>query len=132
MLYAEVNSAKKAIQEFDQSNVFGARLLNVEFWESPEELAEKRDQMQMRQFRQIFYPPKEREDGGRNDLGGQQRGGGYPRDRGGKSFNNNQRDPRQGGQMPQVRGQQPIMQPMMMQANFPAGMGSGYPMQQPI
>lgn len=43
VLYAEVNSANKAIQEFDQSNVFGARLLNVEFWESPEELAEKRD-----------------------------------------------------------------------------------------
>jgi hypothetical protein len=132
VLYAEVNSAKKAIQEFDQSNVFGARLLNVEFWESPEELAEKRDQMQIRQFRQIFYPPKEREDGGRFDHSGQQRGGGYQRGRGGKSFNNNQRDPRQGGQMPQgPRGQQQIMQPMMMQANFP-GMGAGYPMQQPI
>jgi len=126
VLYAEVNSAKKAIQEFDQSNVFGARLLNVEFWESPEELAEKRDQMQIRQFKQIFYPPKEREDGGRLDHSGQQRGG-YQRGRGGKSFNNNQRDPRQFGQMPQG----PRVQQPMMQANFP-GMGAGYPMQQPI
>lgn len=51
ILYADVNAAKKAIQQFDQSNVFGARLLNVEFWESPEELAEKRDARQWRQVR---------------------------------------------------------------------------------
>jgi hypothetical protein len=58
ILYADVNCAKKAIQEFDQSNVFGARLLSVEFQESPEDLAEKKEQRQMRQFKQFFFPPK--------------------------------------------------------------------------
>lgn len=80
ILYADVNSAKKAIQEFDQSNVFGARLLNVEFWESPEELAEKRDQRQLRQMKQFLYPPKNFSDDGKMDQTGQQqqyRGVGY-------------------------------------------------------
>ena len=85
--------------------------------------------MQLRQLRQFWYPPKDREDG-RIDPSGQQRGGGYQRGRGGKNFNNNPR----GGQMTQgPRSQQPIMQPIMMQANFP-GMQTGYtvPMQAPV
>jgi len=101
-LYADVNAAKKAIQVFDQSNVFGARLLNVEFWESPEELAEKRDQRQWRQVKQFLYPP--RSDGMEDQLGQQQqRGGGNQRGRG-----KNQGGQRQGapyGQAP--RGQHP-------------------------
>ena len=76
--------------------------------------------MQLRQLRQFWYPPKDREDG-RIDPSGQQRGGGYKRGRGGKNFNNNPR----GGQMTQgPRSQQQIM----MQANFP-GMPTGYPVQ---
>lgn len=58
ILYADVNSAKKAIQKFDQSNVFGSRLLSVEFWESPEEREEKRDKRQMREFKHIFDDAK--------------------------------------------------------------------------
>lgn len=102
ILYADVNAAKKAIQEFDQSNVFGSRLLNVEFWESPEERAEKREQKQWRSVKQFFYPPK-MNDGMEEkfDFPGQQRerGGGFNRGRGGK-YNNN---PRQ-DQMPYGEG----------------------------
>lgn len=43
ILYADLNHAKKAIQEYDQSNIFGSRVLSVEFWESPEERAEKKE-----------------------------------------------------------------------------------------
>jgi len=108
--------------------VFGARLLNVEFWESPEELAEKRDQRQWRQVKQFLYPPKDYREDDRMDPSGGQRGGGYQhRGRGGKPNNN----PR-GGPMPQgPRGQQTMMQPMMMQANFP-GMGAGFQGQMPM
>lgn len=100
--------------------MFGSRLLNVEFWESPEELAEKRDQRNWRQVRQLLYQDD------RADPSGQQRGG-YQRGRGGK--NNNQ--PR-GGPMPQGPRQQPMMNPMMMQANFPAGYPGQMPMQAPM
>lgn len=81
VLYADVNAAKKAIQEFDQSNVFGSRLLKVEFYESPEELAEKREQKQWRQMKQFLYPPKSFDE--RMDQ--QQQRGGYNKGRGGKT-----------------------------------------------
>jgi RNA recognition motif-containing protein len=132
ILYADVNHAKKAIQEYDQSNVFGSRLLNVEFWESPEEQAEKREQRQMRQMKQIFFEPKQPYEQ-RMDAMGQQRGGFQQRGRGGKNMN-----PRQGG-VPYNQGprgqpmQPPMQQPIMMQSNFPqfGGGFQGQPMQQP-
>lgn len=117
-----MNDAKKAIQEFDQSNVFGSRLLKVEFWESPEEREEKREQKQWRQMKQFLAPPKSFDDG--NMAQGQQRGG-YNKGRGGKPNTM----PRQG----QFNNQGPRQQPVMSGNNFPAmGGHPGQPMvQQP-
>ena len=50
VLYQDIESAKTAIQKFDQSTPFGARALSVQFWVPGSELHAEREQ---RSFQQI-------------------------------------------------------------------------------
>lgn len=43
ILYEDVESAKKAIRKFDQSQIFGGKPLQVEFWVSRQELEAERE-----------------------------------------------------------------------------------------
>lgn len=44
VLYKDIDSAKRAIQAFDQSTPFGARPLSVQFWMPTQELHQEREQ----------------------------------------------------------------------------------------
>ena len=56
ILYADLNHAKAAIKTFDQTNVFGARPLSVEFSVSKAELIAEHESRALRQVYEMVRP----------------------------------------------------------------------------
>ena len=54
ILYKDIDSAKRAIQRFDQSTPFGARPLSVQFWMPTQELHQEREQRCFQEVQQYF------------------------------------------------------------------------------
>ncbi len=54
ILYKDIESAKKAIQRFDQATPFGARPLSVQFWMPTTELHQEREQRSYHEVLQYF------------------------------------------------------------------------------
>ena len=54
VLYKDIESAKQAIQRFDQATPFGARALSVQFWMPTNELHQEREQRSFQEVQQYF------------------------------------------------------------------------------
>ena len=109
VLYKEIDSAKRAIQRFDQATPFGARPLSVQFWMPTQELHQEREQRSYHEVLQYFQ----------RGFGGQMQGapgmvdnrGGYANNNAGPRGNNQyhggqRRDNRQGRGQYQNRDRQ--------------------------